>query len=135
MPNYTYKCRDCERVEDIFHGMTESPTFYCTCRDEEGNPILMHRVITGGSGVIYKASRNGGKKFNTGGSWDWASKRPDPTEGHRITKEQKAERARQVFAKMEKSIDRAEVPNMGALAKDIVKQDIQKGVYGGEGIQ
>ncbi len=29
MATYIYNCKECDRDEDIVHGMTESPEFYC----------------------------------------------------------------------------------------------------------
>jgi predicted nucleic acid-binding Zn ribbon protein len=45
---YTYYCEKCEKENDFFHGMNETPTFVCECGS------VMKKKITGGCGVIYK---------------------------------------------------------------------------------
>lgn len=51
MPTYDYKCEECDKVFEEFHGMTEEPEVIC--------PICggsTRRMIGGGLGVIFKGS-------------------------------------------------------------------------------
>lgn len=51
MPTYEYECRKCGKSHEIFHGITEPPRHRCpSCGGR------MTRVISGGTGVIFKGS-------------------------------------------------------------------------------
>jgi predicted nucleic acid-binding Zn ribbon protein len=47
---YEYYCPDCGIVQEYIHGMTEEPDIYCENNHEK---VLMKKLISGGSGVIY----------------------------------------------------------------------------------
>ena len=51
MPTYNYHCNKCDFHVSYFQNMTESPKQKC---ENCGNKI--ERVITGGSGIIFKGS-------------------------------------------------------------------------------
>lgn len=47
MPNYDYKCQECDRIDEIFHSMMENPKITChSCLNK------MERLISCGSYVI-----------------------------------------------------------------------------------
>lgn len=51
MPTYTYKCQQCGMQFDSFQSMMDPPLQTCpSCHGE------LQRVITGGSGLIFKGS-------------------------------------------------------------------------------
>lgn len=51
MPTYEYECRRCGKSHEIFHGIKEPPRHRCpSCGGR------MTRVISGGTGVIFKGS-------------------------------------------------------------------------------
>jgi putative FmdB family regulatory protein len=51
MPTYEYKCRDCGEKFDEFQKITDPPLTKCpSC----GGPV--DRLITGGSGMLFKGS-------------------------------------------------------------------------------
>lgn len=51
MPTYEYECRTCGKSHEIFHGIKEPPRHKCpSCGGR------MTRVISGGTGVIFKGS-------------------------------------------------------------------------------
>ncbi len=51
MPTYTYKCKYCGKVFESFQSITDPPLKTClSCSGE------LERVITGGSGLIFKGS-------------------------------------------------------------------------------
>ena len=46
---YEYGCKSCGNVQEEVHGMNETPEIKCTeCQ------TVMERIITGGTGVIFK---------------------------------------------------------------------------------
>ncbi len=51
MPTYEYECLNCNKVFDVFQGITEEPLKKCP---KCGKKI--ERLIGGGSGVIFKGS-------------------------------------------------------------------------------
>ena len=63
MPTYTYECKKCASLQDVFHAMSANPRIKC---EECGGPCK--RLLGSGSGVIFKGSgfyetdykRNGG---------------------------------------------------------------------------
>jgi putative FmdB family regulatory protein len=52
MPTYSYECRKCGHVFDVFHAMSATPKVHC----EECNSSRMERLIGIGSGIIFKGS-------------------------------------------------------------------------------
>ncbi len=51
MPTYSYQCKRCDHVHDVFHGMTASPRIKC---DVCGGPCK--RLLGSGAGIIFKGS-------------------------------------------------------------------------------
>ena len=51
MPTYDYQCSKCKKVQERFHGMSESPNVICA-----NCTIVMTRMIGKGSGVHFKGS-------------------------------------------------------------------------------
>lgn len=51
MPTYSYECKKCACVRDVFHGMSAEPVVKC---EECGG--TMRRLIGTGAGVIFKGS-------------------------------------------------------------------------------
>lgn len=52
MPTYEYHCDGCGKNVDIFHSMTAAPAEVCpNCGAKK-----LHRLISGGSGIIFKGS-------------------------------------------------------------------------------
>jgi putative FmdB family regulatory protein len=46
---YEYECNGCSNIQEEMHGMKENPVIKCKECDE-----IMQRIISGGSGVIFK---------------------------------------------------------------------------------
>ena len=51
MPNYDYECKECGTVFKVFQSMSAEPLVEC---EKCGGNV--RRLITGGSGVIFKGS-------------------------------------------------------------------------------
>lgn len=51
MPTYDYKCLACDKIFEVFQKMTDEPLQ--NCKYCGGN---VKRIISGGSGVIFKGS-------------------------------------------------------------------------------
>jgi len=49
MPTYEYECTHCNKIFDIFQKITDEPFKECPKCNKK-----IHRLITGGSGVIFK---------------------------------------------------------------------------------
>lgn len=72
MPTYDYKCSDCGRIFEKFHGINETPSVSCP----ECNSLKTEKQISLGAGVIFKGSgfyvtdykNQSGKTGNTGSS-------------------------------------------------------------------
>ncbi len=52
MPTYTYECKKCEHLMDVFHSMSESPRVKC----ESCGSRSMKRRLGTGAGIIFKGS-------------------------------------------------------------------------------
>ncbi|MBX7255201.1 MAG: zinc ribbon domain-containing protein [Candidatus Hydrogenedentes bacterium] len=52
MPTYTYQCKKCEAVQDVFHSMSESPRVKC---DSCGSTRTT-RLLGTGAGILFKGS-------------------------------------------------------------------------------
>lgn len=51
MPNYSYKCSDCDHTFEAFQSMSATPLNECPkCRGE------IKRLIGGGAGLVFKGS-------------------------------------------------------------------------------
>ena len=65
---YRYRCPSCREEKSIKHSINSSPYIYCDyCVDDSNWPeydsmIRMHRVITGGNGVILQGEGWEGSK-------------------------------------------------------------------------
>ena len=52
MPTYDYICNDCEKIYEYFQSMSDAPIKICPgC-----NRNSLRRVISGGTGLIFKGS-------------------------------------------------------------------------------
>lgn len=54
MAKYDYCCGVCESIQEERHGMNEEPIVLCKKCKEKGNDIIMNRIISGGTGIIFK---------------------------------------------------------------------------------
>ena len=52
MPTYDYICNDCEKIYEYFQSMSEAPIRECP----ECKKNSLRRVISGGTGLIFKGS-------------------------------------------------------------------------------
>jgi putative FmdB family regulatory protein len=52
MPTYDYKCADCGRIFEKFHGMNEQPQIVCP----ECSSVNTARQVSLGAGVVFKGS-------------------------------------------------------------------------------
>lgn len=52
MPTYTYECKKCEAIQDVFHAMSESPRVRC----EACGSTRMTRLLGTGAGILFKGS-------------------------------------------------------------------------------
>lgn len=51
MPTYDYKCKNCEKVFETFHGISENPQIFCpSCGSQARKIVSLH------SGLIFKGS-------------------------------------------------------------------------------
>ena len=52
MPTYDYICNDCEKMYEYFQSMSDAPIRECPeCKEDS-----LRRVISGGTGLIFKGS-------------------------------------------------------------------------------
>lgn len=57
MPTYEYLCTTCGRRFDVMQSMKDEPLTHCPediCQHDPKGKGAVQRMITGGSGVIYK---------------------------------------------------------------------------------
>ena len=52
MPTYSYRCNKCDEIISVFQSMKEEPLKDCDC----GAKNSLSRIISGGSGLIFKGS-------------------------------------------------------------------------------
>ena len=52
MPTYDYICNDCKKMYEYFQSMSDAPIKECP----ECNKNSLRRVISGGTGLIFKGS-------------------------------------------------------------------------------
>ncbi len=52
MPTYDYICNDCEKMYEYFQSMSDAPIKECP----DCNKNSLRRVISGGTGLIFKGS-------------------------------------------------------------------------------
>ena len=52
MPTYDYTCNDCEKIYEYFQSMSDAPIRECP----ECKKNSLRRVISGGTGLIFKGS-------------------------------------------------------------------------------
>ncbi len=52
MPRYDYQCEKCGRIVEVTHRMSEPGPQVCEC----GARGTMHRLLSAGSGLIFKGS-------------------------------------------------------------------------------
>lgn len=65
MPTYSYECKKCGQVDDVYHAMSAKPRVACSACGATG----MKKLLGTGAGIIFKGSgfyetdyKNGGKK-------------------------------------------------------------------------
>ena len=51
MPTYSYQCKRCAQVQDVFHSMSQSPKIKC---EACGGPCI--RLLGSGAGIIFKGT-------------------------------------------------------------------------------
>ena len=56
MPTYSYKCNKCNKTYKIFQKMTDDPIESCSDIDRSNCEGILTRLISGGSGMIFKGS-------------------------------------------------------------------------------
>ena len=61
MPTYEYKCEACGEILEIFHGINEGEKRKCPSCGE----LKLKRLISGGTGVIFKGGGWPGKELKT----------------------------------------------------------------------
>lgn len=52
MPTYDYKCADCGRIFEKFHGMNETPQVQCP----ECSSVHTARQVSLGAGIVFKGA-------------------------------------------------------------------------------
>jgi len=83
MPTYTYQCKKCEAVRDVFHSMSESPRVKC----EACGSTRMTRLLGTGAGILFKGSGFYETDYKkNGGSGKNGSKQEGSSEGKSETK-------------------------------------------------
>ena len=65
MPTYSYECKKCSQVDDVYHAMSAKPRVVCSACGSTG----MKKLLGTGAGIIFKGSgfyetdyKNGSKK-------------------------------------------------------------------------
>lgn len=78
MPTYEYLCQDCGKLFEHFQSMKDDPLTHCLGPDCRGE---VKRLVSGGSGVIFKGSGFYQTDYkNAGGNGKGASKeKSEPT--------------------------------------------------------
>jgi len=56
MPTYSYKCSKCNKNYNVFQKMSDSPIEYCSSFENSTCKGKLSRLISGGSGMIFKGS-------------------------------------------------------------------------------
>lgn len=64
MPTYDYKCADCGRIFEKFHGMNEQPEVVCP----DCASVKTSRQVSLGAGVVFKGSGFYVNDYKKGGS-------------------------------------------------------------------
>ena len=80
MPTYDYKCADCGRIFEKFHGMNETPQVGCP----ECTSVNTSRQISLGAGIVFKGAGfyvNDYKKSGSAGGSSTATAKKEKTEG------------------------------------------------------
>jgi putative FmdB family regulatory protein len=74
MPTYDYKCKDCDKVFEHFQSMKDEPLTRCLC--EKNGSVT--RMISSGSGIIFKGSGFYVTDYKKSGAPDSNSSTPPP---------------------------------------------------------
>jgi putative FmdB family regulatory protein len=124
MANYSYRCKDCNEVSDVKHSMSENPEIECKACGSKNT----YRIISGGSGVIFKPNSSGLRTSSRGSNWDWASSRPNPSQGHKLTAEERRHIEQKTVSKYEKQIENEmnKQPTVTKAVTNILKHDAKK---------
>ena len=65
MPTFSYQCNVCESVQDVFHGMRESPVVRCECGNTCSKiPVLGQFIYAADAG--WHRENNGKGKYISG---------------------------------------------------------------------
>ncbi|MBI3005779.1 MAG: zinc ribbon domain-containing protein [Ignavibacteriales bacterium] len=82
MPTYDYRCKECGHAFEELQSMTAEPLIVCpNC----GKPSLK-RLMTGGSGMIFKGSGFYLTDYKKTGSETKSTEKPAPSSGQAETK-------------------------------------------------
>ena len=71
MPTYEYRCKECGHIFEKLHGMSEEPEVECSRCGEEAE-----RIISGGSGVVFKGSGFYATDYGGGGQTECGRQSP-----------------------------------------------------------
>jgi putative FmdB family regulatory protein len=74
MPTYDYKCKDCDKVFEHFQSMKDEPLTRCLC--EKNGSVT--RMISSGSGIIFKGSGFYVTDYKKSGAPDSSPSTPPP---------------------------------------------------------
>lgn len=75
MPTYDYKCKDCDKVFEHFQSMKDEPLTRCLC--EKNGSVT--RMISSGSGIIFKGSGFYVTDYKKSGAPDPSPSTPTPS--------------------------------------------------------
>jgi len=75
MPTYDYKCKDCDKVFEHFQSMKDEHLTRCLC--EKNGSVT--RMISSGSGIIFKGSGFYVTDYKKSGAPDPSPSTPTPT--------------------------------------------------------
>ena len=80
---YIYACDGCDTEVNIEHSWKDEDPRYCEgCGEKMYRPIKsVSFILKGNSGARTHESQPNG--------WDWGSKRPNPSEGHKLSEEER----------------------------------------------
>lgn len=96
MPTYSYECKKCSQVDDVYHAMSAKPRVACSACGS----TAMKKLLGTGAGIIFKGSgfyetdyKNGGKKAGKSGDSKSESKSESKSDGGGESKAKSADSA------------------------------------------